>query len=91
LEAPGQANISLGFLTPTDVANAEVSDESYERIRKLYGGAHSGMLPRLLQKAMTKVKGSALAGGALAGGLSAGALAGGAIMSRQSLKERALR
>jgi hypothetical protein len=91
LEAPGQANISLGFITPSDVANATVSDESYERIRKLYGGAHSGMVPRLLQKAMNKVKGSALAGGALAGGLSAGALSGGAIMSRQSLKDRALR
>jgi hypothetical protein len=91
LEAPGQAQVTLGFLTPSDVANAEVSDESYERIRKLYGGAHSGMLPRLLQKAMKRVKGSALAGGALAGGLSAGALAGGAIMSRQSLKDRALR
>ena len=98
LEAPGQAQLTLGFITPQDVANAKPSSMSFNTIQKLNGGGPSlSQVAKFIKHPF--VKGVAKAAcdamdkgsGIPAGGIPAGALVGGASMSKQSLKSRAIK
>jgi len=96
LIAPGQCDLTLGFITPGDVQNAAISDMNYETVRKLYGGGPFSSISKFIkhpwarkiaQKACDELEKYNSSSGS---GVTAGALSGGSVVPRRTLKERAM-